>query len=131
MTLRIYEHMRSGSGPEAVRELEGRASGAGVSLIFVSSDRPGYGPYLHEHPYSETFVVHAGRALFTVGTEELEASAGAVLVVPAYTPHKFAVLGPDVFESTNIHANDTFVTTWLEGPQADPLASLGGDATGR
>jgi hypothetical protein len=37
-----------------------------------------------------------------------------VLVVPAFTPHKFEVLGGGTFESINIHANDRFVTEWLE-----------------
>jgi mannose-6-phosphate isomerase-like protein (cupin superfamily) len=117
-------HVIERSRPDGSRleEFEGREVGSGVSIIFVSTDRPGAGPYLHEHPYSETFVIHRGRAQFTVGERELVGSAGQVLVVPAYTPHKFSVLAGGVFESTNIHASDTFVTTWLEGPQADPLA---------
>ncbi|MFD1504751.1 cupin domain-containing protein [Georgenia yuyongxinii] len=73
---------------------------------------------MHEHPCSETFVIHRGRARFTVGERELVGTAGEVLVVPAYTPHKSSVLEGGVFESTNIHASDTVVTTWLEGPQA-------------
>ncbi|UNX53789.1 cupin domain-containing protein [Georgenia sp. TF02-10] len=107
--------------PGPVTQLEGRVSGAGVSVIFVSTDRDGAGPFLHEHPYAETFVIHAGQARFTVGEEELLGVAGQVIVVPAYTPHRFAVVGPGRFESTNIHASDRFVTTWLDGPQADPL----------
>jgi len=95
-------------------EIEGVTIGSQVSLIFVYSSRDGAGPRLHQHPYTETFVVRHGRALFTVGDERLEASGGQVLVVPAFTPHKFAVIGGEPFVSTNIHANPTFETEWLE-----------------
>jgi mannose-6-phosphate isomerase-like protein (cupin superfamily) len=94
--------------------IEGETVGSQVSLIMVYSTRDGAGPRLHRHPYTETFVVRHGRALFTVGDERLEASGGQILVVPAFAPHKFAVIGPDPFVSTNIHANATFETEWLE-----------------
>lgn len=95
-------------------QIEGTAIGSEVSLILVHSSRDGAGPRLHQHPYSETFVVRRGRALFTVGAERFEASGGQILVVPAFTPHKFAVIGPEPFVSTNIHANPVFETEWLE-----------------
>ena len=95
-------------------EIEGETIGSQVSVILVYSKRDGAGPRLHQHPYTETFVIRKGRALFTVGGEHVEATGGQVLVVPAFTPHKFAVIGPEPFVSTNIHANPTFVTEWLE-----------------
>lgn len=95
-------------------EIEGVALGSEVSVILVHTSRPGAGPRLHRHPYSETFVVRRGRAMFTVGEELFEAHGGQVLVVPALTPHKFEVVGPEAFVSTNIHANPTFETEWLE-----------------
>jgi mannose-6-phosphate isomerase-like protein (cupin superfamily) len=95
-------------------QVEGVTIGSQVSLIFVYSSRDGAGPRLHQHPYTETFVVRHGRALFTVGDERLEATGGQVLVVPAFTPHKFAVIGGEPFVSTNIHANAKFETEWLE-----------------
>ncbi|MDQ0577408.1 cupin domain-containing protein [Agromyces albus] len=94
--------------------IEGVALGSEVSVILVHTSRPGAGPRLHRHPYSETFVVRRGRAMFTVGDERLEAHGGQVLVVPALTPHKFEVIGGEPFVSTNIHANPTFETEWLE-----------------
>ncbi|WP_052436852.1 cupin domain-containing protein [Georgenia sp. SUBG003] len=114
----VIDLSTAGPGGGPVRQLEGRGCEAGVSLIFTSTAEPGAGPYLHKHPYAETFVIHSGRALFTVGDEELVGASGHVIVVPGFTPHKFAVLGPETFRSTNIHANDTFVTEWLEGPEA-------------
>jgi mannose-6-phosphate isomerase-like protein (cupin superfamily) len=95
-------------------EVEGETIGSGVSVILVYSQRDGAGPRLHQHPYTETFVIRRGRALFTVGGEQTEATGGQVLVVPAFTPHRFAVIGPSPFVSTNIHASPKFVTEWLE-----------------
>ena len=94
--------------------IEGAAYGAGVSLIFEDSDVDGDGPDLHQHPYAETFVIRGGKALFTVAGEQLIGVAGQVLAVPKLTPHKFEVIGPETFVSTNIHANPTFITEWLE-----------------
>ena len=95
-------------------QLAGRDAGAGVSVIFVDTDRPGAGPRLHRHPYDETFVMHSGEAEFTVADERLTARAGQVVVVPPWTPHKFVNTGTDRLVMTNIHANDEFVTEWLE-----------------
>lgn len=39
-------------------------------------------------------------------------------MVSELTPHKFQVIGPGRYISTHIHANDTFITEWLEGPQS-------------
>lgn len=93
--------------------IEGAAYGAGVSIIQSDSQAEGSGPRLHTHPYAETFLIHAGSALFTVDGEELVGRAGHVIVVPPDTPHKFRVL-PGGYRATHIHANDTFVTDWLE-----------------
>jgi mannose-6-phosphate isomerase-like protein (cupin superfamily) len=95
-------------------ELEGARYGSGISVIFVSSQQIGAGPKLHRHPYPETFIVRSGRALFTVGDQRIEARAGQILVAPAFTPHKFSNLGPDLLETIDIHAADTFATEWLE-----------------
>lgn len=95
-------------------QIEGASIGSEVSIILVYTARDGAGPRLHQHPYTETFVVRRGGAAFVVGDERLEASGGQVLVVPAFTPHKFTVIGPEPFVSTNIHASPTFETEWLE-----------------
>ncbi len=93
---------------------EGHDIGAGVSVIRESTDVVGSGPRLHRHPYTETLVILRGRARFTVGDEERDGGAGDVVVVPAGTPHKFAVLGPGVYEAVHIHESDHFITEWLE-----------------
>lgn len=101
-----------------ISNIQGAAYGMGVSLIFEDSDAEGEGPDLHQHPYSETFVIRGGRALFTVGDEQLLGVGGQVLVVPSLTPHRFEIVGPDRYVATHIHASDTFITEWLEGPRA-------------
>ncbi|WP_423069307.1 cupin domain-containing protein [Devosia sp. CN2-171] len=85
---------------------------ANVTLILHESIEPGHGPRLHTHPYPETFVIEEGRAVFTVGEEEVEAGSGQIIVVPANTPHKFRTLGP--MKSIHIHASPKFVTHWVE-----------------
>jgi len=93
---------------------EGGAYGSAVSVIFSRTDRDGAGPRLHRHPYSETFVIRSGRALFRVGDDEIVATGGQILVAPPHVPHKFTVLGPELYEAVHIHSSDTFVTEWLE-----------------
>jgi mannose-6-phosphate isomerase-like protein (cupin superfamily) len=96
------------------KNLEGYVSGSEISIIQEYTDKVGSGPRLHQHPYSETFIIRRGSARFTVGDEVLVGSGGQVLVVPSFTPHKFEVLEGGIFESIHIHANDRFVTEWLE-----------------
>lgn len=94
--------------------LEGHVSGSQISIIQVYTERVGWGPRLHRHPYTETFIIRRGAARFTVADEVLVGSGGQVLVVPTLTLHKFEVLDRGVFESINIHANDRIVQENLE-----------------
>src|SRR5690606_29115259 len=61
---------------------EGGAYGAPVTVLFNSTAIAGFGPRLHAHPYPETFIIRAGRALFTIGGTQIEAVAGQILVCP-------------------------------------------------
>ena len=94
--------------------LEGRLYGSAVSVIVEHTARDGAGPRLHRHPYTETFVIRSGRALFRLGDEEIVAVGGQILVAAPFVPHKFTVIGPETYDAVHIHANDTFVTEWLE-----------------
>ena len=94
-------------------ELGGAQYGADLSLIFVSTAVDGAGPALHQHPYTEVFVIHAGQARFTVGGRRLTGRAGQVLVVPPFTPHRFEKTGPGRLEMTDIHNGPEFLTEWL------------------
>ncbi|WP_217178872.1 cupin domain-containing protein [Streptomyces sp. AC495_CC817] len=105
MTIQIAE-----VGPD--ENLEGYLIGSPVSIIREHAGA-GAGPRLHRHPYAETFIIHRGSALFTVGEEKLVAIGGQILVVPALVAHRFEVLDGG-YEATHVHANDRFVTDWLE-----------------
>jgi quercetin dioxygenase-like cupin family protein len=114
-TAQVIDRKDGRSGGDGWNDnFEGKPYGAGISVILESTETVGSGPRLHRHPYPETFIIRRGQALFTVGGQEIVGRAGQILVVPAGVPHKFSVLGPDYFESVNIHANDELVTEWLE-----------------
>ena len=87
--------------------------GTSVSFIYVDNE-PGGGPRLHQHGYDEVFVILEGNVTFTVGGEEVKASAGDVVVGPANVPHKFVNDGPGALRQVDIHATDHIVTEWLE-----------------
>ena len=100
-------------GEDWTDNYERLGGGAGISIILESTSRAGVGPRLHRHPYAETFIIRRGSAVFTVCDDVIEGRAGQILVVPAETAHTFAT-GPDGYEAVHIHANDEFVTVWLE-----------------
>ena len=87
---------------------EGHEHGSGVSFFLVNNV-PGAGPSLHEHPYSETWIVRSGRALFTADGEELEAGPGDIVVVGPDTPHKFKNVGSGRLETVCIHASPRMI----------------------
>jgi mannose-6-phosphate isomerase-like protein (cupin superfamily) len=95
-------------------EFEGNVFGTNVSVMFYTTDEVGHGPPLHQHPYDEIFIVRQGRALFTVGKEQLEVAAGQIVFGPANIPHKFINLGPGRLETTDLHNTDRFIQENLE-----------------
>jgi mannose-6-phosphate isomerase-like protein (cupin superfamily) len=95
-------------------ELEGYLYGnANVCIILIDLP-PGDGPRLHSHPYEEVFIVQEGQAIYTVGTETLDITAGQIVVVPAGVPHKFVNSGTGRLRQVDIHVNKQFITNWLE-----------------
>jgi mannose-6-phosphate isomerase-like protein (cupin superfamily) len=99
--------------PGGTLTFEGESHGSGVSFFLVYSE-PGAGPDLHMHPYSETWIVRAGKARITAGGEELEAGAGDIIVVGAGTPHMFKNIGADRLDIICIHASPRMITEWSE-----------------
>ena len=104
-----------GPGNRTVR-FEGEPYGAGVSFFLVDFE-PGEGPPLHRHPYPETWVVRAGRALFAVDDDELEVGPGDVVVAAPGTPHRFRNGGSGRLEMVCIHAAGRMTTEWLGAPE--------------
>lgn len=107
MTIQIADIARD-------EDFEGYLLGSSVSIMREYITAPGRGPRLHRHPYAETFVIHRGRALFTVGEEQVVGVGGQILVAPALISHRFEVLDGGTYEATHVHANDRFVTELLE-----------------
>ena len=101
-------------GGETSRQFEGYYYGDVPVSFFVSGTPPGRGPRLHKHPYTEVFVVQAGRLTFTVGDATIEASAGQIVIVPADVPHKFTNTSSEAARHIDIHTSIRMETTWLE-----------------
>ncbi len=84
-----------------------------VSFIWVDMP-PGGRVRLHQHPYKEILIIQEGSATFTVGSEELEARAGQIIIVAADTPHIFVNTGEQRLQQVDIHISPKFITCWLE-----------------
>jgi mannose-6-phosphate isomerase-like protein (cupin superfamily) len=96
------------------RELVGADHGIdGISVILVEAP-PGSSVSLHRHDYDEVIIVQAGRGLFRAGDDEAEVGGGALVVVPAGTPHGFRNVGSEPLVQVDIHASSRFGTEWLE-----------------
>jgi mannose-6-phosphate isomerase-like protein (cupin superfamily) len=112
----MHRVIRSGElqpSPWGTVKFEGEPYGSGVSFFLVNNE-PGMGPNLHKHPYSETWIVRAGKALFTADGQEIEAGPGDILVVGPETPHKFKNIGTDRLELICIHASPRMIQVDLE-----------------
>lgn len=96
---------------------QGKDIGTNVTVLFYATEKVGVGPRLHVHTYDEIFIVRTGRALFTVGDQKIEASAGDILLGPANVPHKYHNLGPGLLETTDIHVSDRWEQVNLEDPE--------------
>ncbi|MCP4182253.1 MAG: cupin domain-containing protein [Hyphomicrobiales bacterium] len=100
-------------------KLEGKDIGTGVTVLFYSTAEIGVGPAWHVHTYDEIFIVRAGRAVFTMGDEKIEATKGQILFGPANVPHKYSNLGPEPLEMIDIHVSDRWVQTELVDPELE------------
>ena len=93
---------------------EGCKHGASVSMHLSDGIAPGEGPRLHRHPYEEVFVIYEGQATYTLGDTTLEVTAGQIVLVPAFTPHKFVNSGEGTLRQTSVHASAYMIAEWLE-----------------
>lgn len=95
---------------------QGREHGAQVS-VFLVDNLPGQGPRLHRHPYTETWIVEAGRPLFVADGEEVLPAVGEILTVTPGTAHKFVNLGPERMRLICIHASPELIQEDLESDE--------------
>ena len=106
----------TGSGSDRTLLFTGRDHGSGVSFFLVDNE-PGQGPRLHRHPYTETWIVQAGNALFVADGEEVRPDVGDVLVVSPGTAHKFVNVGPGRMRLVCIHASPELIQEDLESAE--------------
>jgi quercetin dioxygenase-like cupin family protein len=92
------------------REFVGETHGAPLSAYVVVA-KPGQGPPLHRHPYVEVAFTIEGSATISVGDETREVKAGAIVVIPANTPHRFVNSGQTTLRQIDIHASPCFIQT--------------------
>jgi mannose-6-phosphate isomerase-like protein (cupin superfamily) len=92
---------------------EGGSYGSAVSFFHVNNE-PGAGPDLHKHPYSETWIIRAGKARFSADGEDIDAGAGDILVVGPETPHKFKNVGTGRLDIVCIHASPRIIQEAVE-----------------
>lgn len=68
---------------------------------------------LHVHPYSETFLLLAGRGRWTAGEEVVELEPERMLVVPRDTPHGFRNIGTVPLHVESVRERGTLSQTRL------------------
>jgi mannose-6-phosphate isomerase-like protein (cupin superfamily) len=84
-------------------EFEGYQHGD-TSFSFIWVDMPpGHGVRLHRHRYQEVFVIQEGSATFTVGSTNLDAYAGQIVIVPPGMPHRFVNSGDRTLRQIDVH----------------------------
>lgn len=90
--------------------------------MFRSCFPPGTGmPFLHLHrSYEEAFHVLAGEVQFQLGANEIRASTGSTILVPAGVPHCFRNSGAKQVEWIVIAAPAAAVTATEEIAQVGP-----------
>jgi mannose-6-phosphate isomerase-like protein (cupin superfamily) len=102
----MFHHLKAAqfiAGGERTAHFDGEAFDAGISFFDVDI-RPGVGPPLHRHAYAETWIIKNGNVEFTVDCKKAFAKSGDIVVVPAFTPHKFVSCGSDRLRMVCIHA---------------------------
>ena len=100
---------------EHSHEFVGAEHGDVPFCVILVHSRPGLGPKLHRHPYSEVFIVESGRATFQVGDESRVVEGRHIVVSPPGEAHGFVNSGDVELRVTAIHGASRFSTEWLEG----------------
>lgn len=106
----------SRAGAERTVLFEGKDHGSEVSFFLVNN-APGQGPVLHRHPYTETWIVESGSAVFVADDQEVLGHPGEVIVVGAGTRHKYVNVGPDPLRMVCIHASPVLIQENLESEE--------------
>ena len=111
-----------GDDPSAVARLALPVSAETESpntVVYLEVD-PGKRIPLHTHSSEEIFVVLAGEGIVTAGEAQWSASAGAVAVAPAFTPHGWENTGSEPLKLAGFFGANVLVTEFEE-----PVAPFG------
>jgi quercetin dioxygenase-like cupin family protein len=73
----------------------------------------------HTDSAEETIVFTAGRALVSVGDQQSEVSAGAIVLVPAEVPHEVKNTGGEALRFAAVYADTSVVTTYEHDVQPE------------
>jgi len=84
--------------------------GVGLSA-YRYTGQPGRAIAPHWHPYLEVHFVEAGRGLWRVGEQSVEAGAGDIVVLEPRDVHGVTVLGDEPLRVIGVHLSSTFVQT--------------------
>ena len=90
--VRPEEGEQASPGPVGIRIVEdGKHTGHRLGVV-VSTLPPGPAqpPQHVHHEHDETFIVTEGKMRFSTGSENVDAEAGTVVVVPIGVPHTFS-----------------------------------------
>ncbi len=115
----MFHHLKASqfiADGERTAHFDGEAYQAGVSFFDVDVGL-GEGPPLHHHAYAETWIIKNGRVEFTVNETKALGQLGDIIVVPAFTPHKFTSCGDERLQMVCIHAASKIEQTNLEEPK--------------
>jgi mannose-6-phosphate isomerase-like protein (cupin superfamily)/rhodanese-related sulfurtransferase len=115
ITLRLQDLMLS---PTAAL-FQGDKDGGGVNhSIFVTRTPPGRFVELHTHPYSETFLLLAGRGRWTIGDTVVELEPDGMAIAPPMTLHGFRNVGDEPLLVVSVHERGTLSQEFTEDPPA-------------
>lgn len=59
-------------------------------------------------------MISEGQATYILGDATLEVSTGQIVLVEAFTPHKFINSGEGILRQMSVHASPQMITDWLE-----------------
>lgn len=88
-------------------------TGSPNTVVYLEVD-PGKRIPLHTHSSEEIFVVLAGTGVVTVGDQQWIASAGALAVAPAFTPHGWENTGSETLELVGFFGANALVHEFEE-----------------
>jgi mannose-6-phosphate isomerase-like protein (cupin superfamily) len=112
----MFHHLRTSqftAAGERTAHFDGGPYQAGVSFFDVDVGL-GEGPPLHLHSYPETWIIKNGQVEFTIDKTKTFGRLGDIIVVPAFTPHKFISCSQNRLQMICIHAASKIEQTNLE-----------------